>query len=346
MYEVSKCAPQSALQDLDLAYEHFFRRVKNGENPGFPKFKSKHGIAQSFRIGSKCEVTNTHVVIPNTGAVRLKESSYIPTCKNQKDSLSRQKSITIKRSGGSRWFVSVVVEEEIHDPVKSEAESVGVDLGLKTFAVTSDGDKIEAPNFLRKKEKKLKRLHRSMDRKKKGSKNRKKAVKKLSVAYYRVRCARKDFLHQASSKLVKTKPVLVFEDLNIRGMMANRKLTKSISDAGWGEFIRQCTYKAEMVGGRVVRADRFFASSKTCSRCKHVKEKLDLKERTFHCEKCGLVIDRDLNAAINLKNYVPPDRRESTPALLNEGRKRVLGRKFRKQLTDGASASPESLAGV
>lgn len=350
MYEVSKCAPQSALQDLDEAYISFFRRVKAGQKAGFPKFKAKHGTMPSFRINSKQKVTDFSIRIPNIGMVRLKERGYIPKCRSDSDKFSGQKYINVKQSGGGRWFVSVLVEEEVQKPKKSEAIPVGVDLGLIAFSTTSDGEKIESPKFLRKKEKKLKKFQKAKDRKVKGSNNRKKAIKKLAVAHYRVRCCRQNFLHQESSKLVRTKPVLVFEDLNIEGMRQNRKLAKSIGDAGWGGFIRMCTYKAERVGGRVIKADRWFASSKTCSRCDCKKEWLSLKERIFKCDSCGLEIDRDLNAAINLKKWamknVPPDRRESTPAQVNEGCKRVRGRKFRKRLTDDASKAPELLAGV
>ena len=351
MYEISKCAPQEALRDLDKAYDGFFRRVKNGEKPGFPKFKAKHRTTQSFRINYKCKVTDTRLNIPNVGLIRIKEHGYIPKCASRYDKSSGQKYITIKRSGGGRWFVSVLVEEEVTESKKSEAQPVGVDLGLTTFAVNSDGERIKAPKFLRKKERKLKKLQKAASRKVKGSSNRKKAVKKLAVQHYKVACCRRNFLHQESSKLVKTKPVLVFEDLNINGMIKNHKLAKSISDAGWGGFVRMCTYKAERVGGRVIKADRWFASSKTCSRCRCKKDELNLDTRIFKCDSCGLEIDRDLNAAINLKNwaiknYVPPDRRESTPAQVNEGSKRVRGRKFRKRLTDDASRSPELLVGV
>lgn len=290
MRESSKCAPQEALRDLDNAYKRFIKSRKYGGKHRFPKFKSKRGVSPSFRISSSHigKISKTHIWIAKIGSVRIKENGYIPMD-------SKTISITVKCSGGCRWFVSVKVEED--SPV------YGVDLGLKSFAVFSNGEIIDSPKFLLKKERKLKRLQRRVSSKNKGGSNRRKAVNKLAIQHFKIANSRKDFIHKISSRLAKTKPVIVVEDLNVSGMLKNHKLAKGISDAGWSEFRRQLKYKCEWYGSTLIVADRFFASSKTCSRCGEKKAVLSRGERTYRCEFCGFVCDRDLNAALNLKKY-------------------------------------------
>ena len=189
-------------------------------------------------------------------------------------------------------------------PIRSLATnpSVGVDLGIKTMAVVSDGTMFENPKSLKRNLTKIKRLQRVVSRRKKGSQNRRKAVAQLAKAHAKVANIRKNSLHQATSLLAKNKSTVVLENLNVSGMMRNHRLAQAISDVGFAEFKRQMQYKGEWYGCEVLLADRFFPSSKTCSNCGTIKQVLDLGERAFYCEVCGYEIDRDLNAASNLEN--------------------------------------------
>jgi putative transposase len=201
-----------------------------------------------------------------------------------------------------RWYVSVLVETDVVELPKT-GKTVGVDLGIKTLATMSDGTTIENPKCLKKALNKLARKQRELSRKQKGSKNREKARIKVAKIHRTVRLARLDVLHQATTKLVRSYDTIVIEDLNVKGMVKNHKLARSISDCGFGMFRTMLENKCKMYGKTLVVADRFFPSSKTCSSCGHKKEELKLSERTFHCELCGFEIDRDLNAAINLEKY-------------------------------------------
>jgi putative transposase len=189
---------------------------------------------------------------------------------------------------------------DIPDPVASDKPVAGVDLGIKTLAMVSDGTVIPNPRSLSRNLRKLKRLQQSVSRKVKGSANRRKAVKQLARAHQRVANIRREALHQATTILAKTKSVIVLEDLNVSGMLKNHKLARAIADVGMGEFRRQLEYKAAWHGCQIVLADRFYPSSKKCSRCQNVKEELSLGERVFKCDVCGFECDRDLNAALNL----------------------------------------------
>ena len=200
-----------------------------------------------------------------------------------------------------RWFVSVQVEMEISDPEPLEKDTAGVDLGVLRMATVSDGNGVDNPHALRQALTKIKRLQRRVSRRQKGSANRKKAVQQLARAHYRVANIRKDALHQATSRLAKTKSAIVLEDLNVSGMLKNHHLAQAIADVGLYEFRRQLSYKGEWYGCEVLVADRFYPSSKRCSDCGQIKPGLTLSEREYRCEYCGLVIDRDLNAAINLE---------------------------------------------
>ena len=279
MYEVSKCAPQEALWDLDEAFQNFFRRVKEGRKPGFPRFKSKKRGIGGFRLTGTIKVFERHLQLPRLGRIRLKERGYLPF----RDPTVHILSATVTERAG-RWFVSLQVEMEIEKVPPKEA-AVGVDVGISALATLSDGKTFENPRALLGAERKLKRLQRSVSRKRKGSKNRQKAV---------------------------------------------RRLAKALKDAAFGELRRQVEYKTSWNGGRVVLADRFYPSSRTCSRCKQVKEHLELSERIFTCDSCGLVIDRDLNAALNLKDVAASDT-ETKNACGGDGRPRVGRRSPMKQ---------------
>ena len=210
-----------------------------------------------------------------------------------------------------RWYVSVQVEMDAPDPAPATGPVLGVDLGIRTLATCSDGRTFTNPRALEHAQKSLRRAQRTLARRKKGSKNREKARCKVARLHARVTNLRRDALHQATARIVaRTKPaserpaVVVLEDLNVAGMVKNRHLARAISDVGMGEFRRQVMYKAAWAGVRVLIAPRFFPSSKRCSVCHHHKDTLRLSEVVYVCEACGMVMDRDLNAARNLEQLV------------------------------------------
>lgn len=263
MYEVSKCAPQEALRDLDKAFAHFFRRVQEkqaGKNiqVGFPRFKSKKNGLGSFRLTGAIHVFDKAIQLPRLGLLRLKESGYLPV------SGVHLLSATVSEKAG-RWFVSLQVEMDIPDSEPIGKPVVGVDLGLNRMAQVSDGMYFENPRALKSSLRKLKRLQRVVSRRQKGSSNRQKAVKPLAKAHFRVSNIRKDALHQATTLLAKTKSAIVLENLNVSGMMKNHHLAQAIADVGMYEFRRQLEYKGAWYGCEVLLADRFYPSTKRCS---------------------------------------------------------------------------------
>ena len=299
MYEVSKCAPQEALRSLDQAYAHFFRRVKAKKagrkiQAGFPKFKSKKNGLGSFRLTGAIHIYENAIQLPRLGLLRLKESGYLPV------EGAHILSASVNERAG-HWFVSVQVEREIPDPLTSYRPVVGVDLGILALATISDGTRIENPCALKNSLRRLKRIQRVVSRRQKGSANREKAVRQLARAHLRIANVRKNALHQVTSRLARTKSAVVLEDLNVSGMMKNHHLAQAIMDVGFYEFRRQMIYKGQWYGCRIILADPFYPSSKRCSQCGHTKAMLDLSTRVYSCDQCGLMIDRDLNAAINLE---------------------------------------------
>jgi putative transposase len=298
MYHVSKCAPQEALRNLDNAFSHFFRRCQLKKEDklrgkvGYPTFKSKKKGLGSFRLTGSIVVFPKAIQLPRLGRVRLKEKDYLPT------SGVKILSATVSEQAG-HWYVSVQVGQEQAVP-ENAGPVIGVDLGVKSLATFSDGIVIANPRHLKRRLKKIKRFHRAVSRKQKGSKNRKKAAHRLGRLYRKVSNQRQNTLHQLTTTLAKTKQVIVIEDLHVAGMLKNHHLAQAIADVGFGEFRRQLLYKAQWYGSRVLLADRWEPSSKTCSGCGWLAEDLTLAERTFHCEQCGLIVDRDLNAALNL----------------------------------------------
>ncbi len=302
MYEVSKCALQEALRDLDTAYKHFFRRLalkKQGlfkGKVGFPQFKKKSKTLGSFRFpeGKKIHVSPDALFLPRLGRLRLHEHGYIPTN-------TKVLNATVSEKAG-RWFVSVQVEEEQEKPVTTATTAIGVDLGIKTLASCSDGTVFENPRALKHAQKKLRRLDRAKSRRKKGSKNRYKARKTLAKLHARIAHIRADVTHKLTSHLATQYALVAIEDLHVNGMLKNHKLAQAVSDSNFGEIRRQLEYKAAWHGTHIITIDRFYPSSKTCSGCGYIKPELSLQERTFVCECCGMVLDRDLNAALNLRN--------------------------------------------
>jgi len=294
MYEVSKCAPQEALRNLDRAYANFFRRCKQGaKRTGFPKFKSRKRGIGSFTLTGAIRIAESLVQLPRLGDLRLKEHGYLPV-----DGVKILKAIVSEKAG--RWFASLQIEKEI-TVEKAPDHVLGVDVGVKSLAVTSDREVFENPKALRSSERRLRLLQKAVSRKKKGSSNRRKATRKLGKQHYRVSCIRKDAINKATTAIIKQASVIVIESLNVGGMMKNHCLARAIGDAGLAEFHRQITYKVARREGKVIKADRFYPSSKTCSRCGAINSALTLADRVFLCPTCSFSIDREVNAAINLK---------------------------------------------
>ena len=291
--EVTKCAPQIAIKQLGEAYKRFFK----GENK-YPQFRKKgerdrFGLSNDqFKIQKK--EGKFFIQIPRLGLVKMNEELRFH---------GKIMSATIS-THGERWFVSINVElSEAIQPLPKTNCSVGLDLGITHLATLSDGTKIQAPKPLKTQLKKLRRLNKSLSRKQKGSNNRAKAKAKLSRLYYRISNIRKDFLHKLTTKLIRKFDVICLEDLNVKGMIKNRRLSRAIHDLGFYELKRQLIYKANQFGKTVKSVERFFPSSKTCSCCGFKLEKLSLSVRKWTCEKCGVEHDRDINASINILNF-------------------------------------------
>lgn len=302
LYEVSKCAPQEALRNLDTAFAHFFRRVrekKSGKKVkvGFPRYKAKKNGVGSFRLTGAIRIYEDAIQLPRLGILRLKERGYLP-CGGV-----HILSATVSEHAG-RWYVSAQVEMEIADPQPEEKPVAGVDLGISHLATVSDGQVIENPRALRQGLVQLRREQRIVSRRQPGSANRRKAVEKLAKTHQRVANIRKETLHQTTSLLAKTKSAVVLENLNVSGMMKNRRLAQALADVGMYEFRRQMIYKGKWYGCQVLEADRYYPSTKRCSCCGNVKEEMGLGERVYACQACGMILDRDRNAALNLEQFI------------------------------------------
>lgn len=300
MLEVTKCAPQAAIQDLGVAFENFFAKRAR-----YPKFKKKGKSKDKFSLSNdQFYVEDARVHIPRIGFIRMFEPLRF---------VGKIMSAAISRTA-DRWFVSIAVEVPDTPPVKNQ-DAVGVDLGITTLATLSTGEKIEGPKPQKALLGRLRRLSRAQSRKQKGSSNKRKATMKLARLHARIANIRRDALHKLTTMLATSFGVIGIENLNVAGMVKNHSLARAISDMGFFEFRRQLEYKANMRGGKVVVADRFFPSSKLCSDCGSAAGEMPLSIRAWACGNCGAAHDRDVNAAINLRNMAV----SSTVSVCGEG---------------------------
>ncbi len=292
--EVSAVILQQSLRDLDAAYKNFFDGLR-GERPkmGAPRFKSKRDNRQAVRFTANARWSLTpggKLRLPKIGDLKVKWSRALP---------STPSTVTVVKDAAGRYFASFVVETDAAEVLPETRPEVGIDLGLGHFAVLSDGTKIDSPRFLRRAEKRLKKAQRDLSRKEKGSSNRNKARVKVARAHARVADARREFHHQLSTRLIRENQAVAVEDLAVKGL-ARTRLAKSVHDAGWSAFVTMLEYKAARYGRTFVRIGRFEPTSQVCSACGVQDGPKSLGVRVWTCGACGAVLDRDINAAVNV----------------------------------------------
>ena len=300
--EVNSQALQQTLKDLESAFTRFFKKLGK-----FPRFKRRTN-RQSFRVPQ-------HFLITEDGSLKLPKMTPIKMVIHRKIE-GTVKSVTISKTPSGKYFASILTKLEIPEAPKI-GEKIGLDLGLKDFAITSKPEKFPNPKYFQKSLRRLKIRQRRLSRKVKGSNNKNKARLTVAKIYEKVANQRLDHQHKISLKLTCENQTIAVEDLNIKGMVKNRKLAKQISDVAWGQFLSLLEYKGELYGCEIHLVDRFFPSSKRCSNCGYIKEDLTLKDREWTCPECSAQHDRDINACHNLLAFselkIPLEERKSTP---------------------------------
>jgi putative transposase len=293
--EVSSVVLQQSLRDLDAAYKNFFDGLKGGRpRMGAPRFKSKRDSRQSVRFtaNARWKITpDGKLSLPKIGDVPVRWSRTLP---------SQPSTVTVAKDAGGRYFASFVVMTDGTEVLPETTPEVGIDLGLTHFAVLSDGRRITAPKFFRRAERRLRKAQRNLSRRTEGSANRRKAVVKVARAHARTADARRDFHHKLSTTVIRENQAVYVEDLAVKGL-ARTRLAKSVHDAGWSAFLTMLEYKAARYGRTFAKVDRFFPSSQVCSACGVKDGPKPLAVREWTCENCGIVHDRDVNAARNIR---------------------------------------------
>jgi len=292
--EVNSQSLQGATLNLDNAFTKFFREKK-----GFPKFKSKKNPVQSFSVPQHYEVDfdGNKVKLPKIGWIKTKLHRRFE---------GNLKTATISKTPSGKYFISILVDDEKDLPAKqkfNENNTVGIDVGIKDFAITSNGEKIDNPKHLNNSIKRLKVLQKRLSRKQKGSKNREKARQEIAKLYEKIANQRNDFQHKLTSRFISENQAIALETLNISGMLKNHCLAQSISDVSWSSFVTKLEYKAEWYGKTILRIGQFEPSTKICNICGYHNKKITLADRKWQCPDCGETHDRDVNAAINIKKF-------------------------------------------
>jgi len=302
--EVNSQSLQQSIQNMDIAFKKFFKGA------GFPKFKSKHRGKQSFSIPQNVIVKNNLLIIP-----KFREGIKIVLHREIKGTI---KSATISVTPTGKYFVSILVDTNIEIPTKApitEGTTIGIDLGIKYFAITSEGEVFENPKNLRKAQSKLKYTQR------KYSKNKGKRTKqRIALIHEKIKNKRLDFIHKVSTKLIRENQTICLEDLAVSNMVKNRNLAQAISDVSWSTFVTMLEYKADWYGKNILRIGRFAPSSKTCNCCGCINRELTLNDRSWTCPKCNSVIDRDVNASINIKSFALKNHLSGEHTLKNQGK--------------------------